>query len=132
MASLHSPFTYNSLWGTKPPLPWFSWDNTLISYISCPGRVPWYFSSPHWSLRLHKYPSLRSLSCVIATIRGSVIFSSRIQPFVTKYGVVLIFLYFIQNGRLFSISQKCSPSNRNFKNKNSRTFWPSVATLFCS
>ena len=27
------------------------------------------------------------------------------------------FRLFIQNGRLFSISQKCSSSNRNFKNK---------------
>ena len=33
-----------------------------------------------------------------------------------------VFCLFIQNGRLFSISQKCSSSNRNFKNKNSRTF----------
>ena len=33
-----------------------------------------------------------------------------------------VFRLFIQNGRLFSISQKCSSSNRNFKNKISRTF----------
>ena len=32
------------------------------------------------------------------------------------------FRLFFLNGRLFSISQKCSSSDRNFKNKNSRTF----------
>ena len=32
------------------------------------------------------------------------------------------FRLFIQDGRLFSISQKCSSSDLNFKNKNSRTF----------
>ena len=28
---LYSPFTYNSLWGTKPPLPKSSRDNAVIS-----------------------------------------------------------------------------------------------------
>ena len=50
------------------------------------------------------------------------VFLSLIQLFFTIYIVVLIFVFSIQNGRLFSISQKCSSSDRNFKNKNSRTF----------
>ena len=50
------------------------------------------------------------------------VFLSLIQLFFTIYIVVLIFVFSIQNGRLFSISQKRSSSDRNFKNKNSRTF----------
>ena len=42
--------------------------------MSREGPVVYFF--PHSSLLLHKFPSLRFLSCVIATIRGFVFFVS--------------------------------------------------------
>ena len=117
---LYSPFTYSSLWGTKPPLPCSSRDNAVISPNLWYGRVPWNIPSP---LKL-PFPPISTAKVLIVCychdkrLRFSRSFVRRLFSAISV--VVVFFRPFQSKLPSFCTSQKYWPVNRNFKNSNFR------------
>ena len=124
-----SPSAYDSLWGAKPPLPCSSRDIDVISPNLWHGRVPRNIPSP-LKPPFSPFLSAIGLSCVIATIRGFVFLVFSCDCFPLYLSLFCFFVIFCQNGRLFCISEKYLPVNRNFKNLNFRNISTFLRSTF--
>ena len=109
-----SPSTYNSLWGTKPPLPCSSRDNVVISPNLWHGRVPRIIPSP---LKPPFSLFLSAIDFIVCVFHDKRLCFSRflVRLFFTIFVVVLFFRSFSSKWPSFCISEKYLPVNRNCK-----------------